>query len=106
MPLIFYVTHTGDMYEAEVPIGNSVMQGAVENMIDGILGECGGVMSCATCHCYVDDKWKEKVGPASPEELAMIEATGKQEVNSRLSCQINVSEALNNLVVHLPDSQY
>ena len=106
MPLIFYVTHMGDMYEAEVPLGNSVMQGAVDNMIDGILGECGGAMRCGTCHCYVDAKWVDKVGEASKNEQALINTSGKQQANSRLSCQITVREDLDNLVVHLPDAQY
>ncbi len=106
MPLIFYVSDDGNMYEADVPIGNSVMNGAVENMIDGILGECGGVMSCATCHCYVDEKWLDKTGTASDTELEMIEATSDPRPNSRLSCQIKVTEEMEGLTVHLPQSQY
>jgi len=106
MPLIFYVNHNGDMYEADVPIGDSVMNGAVSNMIDGILGECGGVMSCAPCHCHVDDHWIEKTGTADGSELEMIEASSDPRPNSRLSCQIKVTEALEGLIVHLPESQY
>ncbi|MGH1485325.1 MAG: 2Fe-2S iron-sulfur cluster-binding protein [Cellvibrionaceae bacterium] len=106
MPLIFYVTHDGNMFEADVPVGNSVMHGAVENMIDGILGECGGVMSCATCHCYIDEQWMDKIGAASGTEKEMIEAGSEPRPNSRLSCQIKVSEELEGLTVHLPESQY
>jgi 2Fe-2S ferredoxin len=106
MPLIFYVTHDGNMYEADVAVGNSVMNGAVENMIDGILGECGGVMSCGTCHCYVDDAWLEKTGHAEGAELDMINATTDPRPNSRLSCQIKVTPELEGLTVHLPESQY
>ena len=106
MPLIFYVTHDGNMYEADVPVGNSVMHGAVENMIDGILGECGGVMSCATCHCYVDEQWLDKTGTATNSEADMIAATPAPKPNSRLSCQLIVSEDMEGLTVHLPESQY
>ena len=106
MPLIFYVTHDGNMFEADVPVGNSIMQGAVENMIDGILGECGGVMSCATCHCYVDEKWLDKTDVAYGSELEMIAASSDPRPNSRLSCQIKVTEDLEGLTVHLPESQY
>ena len=106
MPLIFYTTHDGNMFEADVPVGDSVMDGAVDNGIDGILGECGGMMSCATCHCYIDEKWASKVDSANGVEKEMIEATADPRVNSRLSCQIEVTEELEGLVVHLPESQY
>ncbi len=106
MPLIFYVNHSGDMFEADVPIGNSVMNGAVENMIDGIVGECGGVMSCATCHCYVEETWLDKVGKAEDTELEMIQACSAPKPNSRLSCQITVSEDLDGLTVYMPETQY
>jgi 2Fe-2S ferredoxin len=106
MPLIFYVTHDENMFEADVPVGNNVMNGAVENMIDGILGECGGVMSCATCHCYVDEKWIDKTGKAEDMELDMIQALTDPKPNSRLSCQIEVTEEMEGLIVHLPESQY
>jgi 2Fe-2S ferredoxin len=75
-------------------------------MKDGILGECGGVMSCATCHCYIDDAWINLTGTASGTELEMIEASSNAKPNSRLSCQIKVTEALEGLTVHLPESQY
>ena len=106
MPLIFYSTHDGNQYEAEVPEGNSVMQGAVDNMIDGILGECGGFMRCATCHCYVDEPWQSQLEPATVAELALIEATANPQSNSRLSCQITVTPQLDGLSVRLPPSQY
>ena len=62
MPLVNYVDHQGNAFEADVPVGGNAMQGAVDNMIDGILGECGGVCVCATCHVMVDDSWLEKTG--------------------------------------------
>lgn len=106
MPLIFYTSHDGNTYEADVPVGTSVMKGAVDNGIDGILGECGGAMSCATCHCYVNDAWLEKTGTAEGSELDMIDATSDPKPNSRLSCQIIVTEELEGLSVDLPESQW
>ena len=106
MPLITYIDHNGNAFEADVPVGDSVMQGAVDNMIDGIIGECGGACACATCHCFVDDAWIEKTGSASEEEQLMLELSSELRENSRLSCQIEVTEALDGLVVHMPQSQY
>lgn len=82
------------------------MQAAVDNMVSGILAECGGACSCATCHCYVDDEWRAKVGDPSPAEQDLIEFVVHQKASSRLSCQIEVTDQLDGLVVHLPKSQY
>ena len=106
MPLIKYVQHNGDTYEADVAVGNSVMQGAMDNMIDGIIAECGGACICATCHCMIDDAWIEKTGSASADEEMMLEAASGRQQNSRLSCQLVVTEEMDGLVVHLPESQY
>ena len=106
MPVVHYIEANGAEYEAEVPVGESVMQGAVDNMIDGILGECGGVCSCATCHCYVDDDWFDKVGPPEGSEQLMLEMVPTPEPTSRLSCQIRVTSELDGLVVRLPAFQY
>jgi 2Fe-2S ferredoxin len=106
MPLIFYVSHDGNMFEADVPLGNSVMQGAVDNMIDGIIGECGGNMRCATCQCDVDEKWLDTTGAASATEIDMLKASREYQLNSRLSCQIKVSANMEGLIVHMPESQY
>jgi len=106
MPLINYIDHNGNQFEAEVAVGETVMQGAVDNMIDGILAECGGACACATCHCYVDDAWIEKTGQAEDMEKELLEAAVDPKDNSRLSCQMTVSEDMDGLVVHLPKSQY
>jgi len=106
MPLINYIDHNGNQFEAEVAVGETVMQGAVDNMIDGILAECGGACACATCHCYVDDAWIEKTGQADDMEKELLEAAVDPKDNSRLSCQMTVSEDMDGLVVHLPKSQY
>ncbi len=75
-------------------------------MIEGILAECGGACSCATCHCYVDEAWLEKAGNASDMEKDMLDSVMGQRDTSRLSCQLAVTEEMDGLVVHLPESQY
>ena len=106
MALVTYVAHDGTRQKAEVRNGDSVMQGAVSNLIDGIVAECGGGLACATCHCYVDDAWIDQVGSPSETERQMLESTASEtKPGSRLSCQIAVSDALDGLVVHLPETQ-
>jgi len=106
MPLVKYIEADGREVEVDVAAGNTLMQGAVDNMIDSILAECGGACACATCHCYVDEAWVEKTGEASDIEKELLEAVMDQRDNSRLSCQIKVTEEMDGLVVHLPESQY
>jgi len=106
MPRIIYIDADENQFEAEVEVGSNVMEGAVDNMIDGILGECGGVMSCATCHCYVDKAWQDKLPPMEEQEEDMLDMAIEPRENSRLSCQIEVTEALDGLVVRMPKSQY
>lgn len=106
MPLVTYVDHKGNAFEANVPAGNTAMQGAVDNMIDGILAECGGSCVCATCHVMVDDAWVEKTGSRSGDEDIMLEAVSGREENSRLSCQIIVTDEMDGLVLRMPESQY
>jgi 2Fe-2S ferredoxin len=106
MASVTYVEHTGTRHQVEVPNGDSVMQGAVNNQLDGIIGECGGALACATCHCYVDAAWIERVGPPSETEMQMLESAASQtKPGSRLSCQIAASDALDGLVVYLPETQ-
>jgi ferredoxin, 2Fe-2S len=106
MAVVTYVRHDGASFEVDVPQGTSVMQGAVDNMIDGIVGECGGSCSCATCHCYVDEAWVNKLPKPSGMEKDMLECVLEPKANSRLSCQIVVTKELEGLVVHLPESQF
>ncbi|RUO65596.1 ferredoxin, 2Fe-2S [Pseudidiomarina planktonica] len=106
MPRIIYIDASDNQFEADVEVGSNVMEGAVDNMIDGILGECGGVMSCATCHCYVDENWLGKLPPMSEQEEDMLDMAIEPKDNSRLSCQIEVTEELDGLVVRMPKSQY
>jgi 2Fe-2S ferredoxin len=106
MPLIIYVDASGERHEIEVAAGYSVMQGAVDNGVQGIVAECGGCCSCATCHVYVDEQWAERVGQADTFEQELLEGAAQPRANSRLSCQIEVTDALDGLLVYLPKSQY
>jgi 2Fe-2S ferredoxin len=106
MALVTYVRHDGVEHKIDVPAGTTIMQGALANMIDGIVGDCGGGLSCATCHCYVDETWFPQVGGPSAAESDMLEAANDRRPTSRLSCQITVTDALDGLVIHLPESQY
>lgn len=107
MTSVTYIEFNGTQHQVEVPEGTSVMQGAIDNMIEGIVGECGGGMACATCHCYVDEAWIDNVGTASEAEQDMLEfSASPTRPTSRLSCQITVSDELEGLVVHLPENQF
>ena len=87
--------------------GNSLMQAAVKAGIDGIAADCGGCLSCATCHVFVDPAWFDLLPAAGNDELAMLESTATpQQANSRLSCQIDLTADMDGLVVQLPATQY
>ena len=105
MVKVTYVEASGAAHEADVPPGSSVMEGARKNGIPGIDADCGGGCSCGTCHVYVEEAWRARVGGRTAIEDATIEFADKVEPNSRLSCQIKVTEALDGLVVRMPASQ-
>jgi ferredoxin, 2Fe-2S len=105
MPKLTVIEFNGAAHALDVTEGSSVMRAAVDALIPGILADCGGSCSCATCHCYIDPDWLERVPPAGADELELLEnALGVNE-RSRLSCQVRVDTALDGLVVHLPKSQ-
>ncbi|MEX1665331.1 2Fe-2S iron-sulfur cluster-binding protein [Zhongshania arctica] len=106
MPLIFYTSHDGNIQEVHAEVGGSVMQAAVDNGIDGILGECGGSCSCATCHCYVDPAWVAKTGEADSTENEMLECVLEPQETSRLSCQIIITDDMDGMVITMPKAQY
>lgn len=105
MPKITYVEFNGAEHVVEVPVGSSVMAGAKKNDVPGIDADCGGGCSCATCHVFVDAAWQARVGAQNPIEEATLEFAENVEANSRLSCQIKVTEELDGLVVRMPESQ-
>ena len=108
MPKITYVEFSGREHQVEVPLGLSVMRGAVDNNIPGIDADCGGECACATCHVYVDETWLTKIGlpPDGSQEATMLSFAALAEPNSRLSCQIKVSDELDGLVVRMPEGQH
>jgi 2Fe-2S ferredoxin len=106
MPKVIYVSHTGDRKEIDVPVGTTVMAAALKNGIDGIVAECGGVCMCSTCHVFVDENFMSKLPPADDTEEAVLEiAAIERQPNSRLSCQIKVTEDLDGLIVRMPEKQ-
>lgn len=106
MPKITYSAVDGTENPIEVAVGTSVMRGAVFNDIDGIVAQCGGNAQCATCHVYVDEASLDKLEPAQPNEEYMLDFTASpRRPNSRLSCQLKVTSALDGLIVHLPERQ-
>ena len=105
MAKITYIEHNGTSHTVEVKKGLSVMEGAVQNNIPGIDADCGGSMACATCHVYVKDDWYNKLDEKSEGEDDMIDQAYDPKKNSRLSCQIIVSDDLDGLVVDMPEKQ-
>ena len=105
MPKITYISHSGKKNTVEVATGLSVMEGAIQNDIPGIDADCGGSMACAPCHVYVEEKWLDKVPKAEEAEIDMIDMAYEPKKNSRLSCQIIVTEELEGLKVTTPEKQ-
>ena len=105
MTKITYVTAQGERIETEGEIGSTVMETAIMNAVPGIVAECGGACTCATCHVYIDDAWREAVGGPSSMEEDMLDFAFDVKDASRLSCQIKVRDALDGLVVHVPTRQ-
>ncbi|MDR8394734.1 2Fe-2S iron-sulfur cluster-binding protein [Paraburkholderia sp. USG1] len=105
MPTVTYVEHNGTAHTVEAKPGRSLMQIAVDNRVSGILGDCGGSCSCATCHGYIDRKWADRLPPVSETESFMLETVPELREGSRLCCQIRMSPELDGIVVTLPEDQ-
>ena len=108
MAKITYIEHNGTAHPVEVPVGNTVMQGAVDNNDPGIDADCGGECACATCHVDVDAAWRDKVGlpETGSQEASMLRFAAVTQPDSRLACQIQVTAALHGLVVRMPEGQH
>ena len=106
MPKIKYIEHNGKAREVDVPVGWSVMEGAVKNLVPGIDADCGGACACATCHVYIDPAWTASLPPKADTEEAMLDFALVTSPNSRLSCQIRVTSDMDGLIVRLPVSQH
>ncbi|MBJ7412652.1 MAG: 2Fe-2S iron-sulfur cluster binding domain-containing protein [Phenylobacterium sp.] len=106
MAKITYIEHDGTEHVIDVKPGLTVMEGAVKNNIPGIDADCGGACACATCHVYVDEAWLAKTGTKSSMEESMLDFAESVQDNSRLSCQIKVTDDLDGLKVTMPESQH
>ena len=105
MPKITYIEHSGKKHTIDVANGLSIMEGAVQNNIPGIDADCGGAMACATCHVYVKEEWFNNIPQKEQGEEDMLDMAFEPKKNSRLSCQILVSQELDGIVVDLPKKQ-
>ena len=108
MPSVTYIEFDGTAHTVEVPVGKSLMRGAVDNSVRGIDGDCGGECACATCHVYVDAAWLDKTGVPEPgsQEATMLSFAAAAEPNSRLTCQIKMREELAGIVLRMPEGQH
>ena len=105
MPKISYILDDQNTKTVEVANGLSVMEGAVQNDIPGIDADCGGGMACATCHVYVKEEWFDKLPTKEDGEEDMLDMAFEPKKNSRLSCQLTVSDELDGLIVNIPSKQ-
>ena len=105
MPKITYKDSEGKTRTIEVDNGLTVMEGAIQNDIPGIDADCGGSMACATCHVYVEENWYNKLSKAEDAEVDMIDMAYEPKKNSRLSCQIIVTNDIDGLVITTPKRQ-
>ena len=105
MPRLTIIEHSGKEHHLEAEEGKSVMQAALDALVPGILADCGGSCSCATCHCYVEQEWLARLPQAEGAERDMLECALEPRDNSRLSCQLRVTPQTDGLVVRLPKSQ-
>jgi ferredoxin, 2Fe-2S len=106
MPIVNYVSSSGIVREVDVPSGMSVMQAALNHRVEGILGECGGNCICATCHVYVDRSFLSRIPSVKDNEKFMLSIAAEgPDTNSRLSCQIKMTEDLDGIIVRLPSKQ-
>ncbi len=105
MPKITFVSFDGKPVEVEAEIGSTVMENGIKNSVAGIEAECGGACACATCHVYVGDAWKAVTGEPEAMEEDMLDFAYEVQPNSRLSCQIKVTDELDGLIVRVPERQ-
>ena len=108
MPRVTYIEFNGAEHTVEVPVGMTLMRGAVDNNVPGIDADCGGQCACATCHVYVDAAWLDKTGLPEPgsQEATMLSFAAVAQPNSRLSCQIKMRQDLAEIVLRMPEGQH
>ena len=105
MPKVTYIEYNGKEHQVEVEKGLSIMEGAVQNGEPGIDADCGGACACATCHVYVKEEWLDKLSEQGESEKDMLDFAFETKSNSRLSCQLIVSDELDGLEVNIPSKQ-
>ena len=105
MPRIIYHEPDGRRVEVDVPVGYTLMEGALDHGIAGILADCGGACACATCHVYVAEPWAGRLAPRSEMEDAMLDTAGERRSDSRLACQIEVQPGLDGLELHIAPNE-
>jgi 2Fe-2S ferredoxin len=105
MPNITYIDHSGREYKVVGDVGQTVMETAIKHDVPGIVAECGGACSCATCHVYVDPAWRATTGEPSQMEEDMLDFAFDVRPESRLSCQLRITDAFDGLVVRVPEHQ-
>ena len=105
MPKITFIENSGKKKTIDIENGLSVMEGAIQNDIPGIDADCGGSMACATCHVYVEEKWFDKLPKTEDAEVDMLDMAFSPKKNSRLSCQLIVSDEIDGLIVTTPEKQ-
>ena len=106
MPKLTFIAFDGKQHQVEAPAGSSLMRAATDNAVPGIDGDCGGNCACATCHVFVDAPWAERTGARTPREEEMLNFTAELRESSRLACQIVITDALDGLVVSMPNGQH
>ena len=105
MPRITYIDHTGRNYLTDGEVGQTVMETAIKHDVPGIVAECGGACSCATCHVYVDEAWRGITGEPSQMEEDMLDFAFDVRPESRLSCQLRIADAYDGLIIRIPEHQ-
>jgi ferredoxin, 2Fe-2S len=106
MPKVTFIGFTGGTHTVEVPPGTTLMRAATDNRVPGIDGDCGGNCACATCHVYVEQAWFERLEARTATEEEMLNCVPERQDVSRLACQITLTDALDGLVVNMPEAQH
>ncbi len=103
---VTFIAFNGQHHDVEVPVGTTLMRAAVDKNVPGIDGDCGGLCACATCHVFVAPEWASRTGPRTAQEDEMLNFAAELQDNSRLACQITLTDALDGLVVAMPEGQH
>ena len=106
MPKVTFIAHDGTRSTVDSAVGTSLMQAAVDHNVRGIDGDCGGQCACATCHVFIDAPWSALTGPRTSNENDMLNFAAELRDSSRLACQIKLTEALDGIVVTMPEGQH